>query len=111
MRKTAFKVVERMTTGELSHTETHRDLVKAIKQEAPGVDGRRIWNVLSYIIHLLKAHSCRKKLLWRNCFSLVGVHGKGSQRQLEYHPEVCDLCTERVECLGDKHVRDYLDRY
>lgn len=111
LRLVVYKVVERMTTGELSRVELHRDLVQAIKREAPGVNGRKVWSTLTYIIHLLKMDSCRKKLLWRNCFSLVGVHGKGSRRQLEYHPEVCDSCEDRIKCLEDEPVRNYIERW
>lgn len=110
LRWVVYKVVMRMTTGELSRTELHNTLVKAAKREAPGVSGRKVWSTLTYVIHLLKTGSCRRQLLWRNCFSLVGVHGKGSKRQLEYHPEKCDNCEERVECLADKPVHHYLDR-
>lgn len=106
----ALKVIERMKSGELPNVVKHQDLVTAIKQEAPRVDGRRAWNALMYVYYLLRL-SCRKKLLWRNRFSLKGVHGKGSKRQLEYHREVCVDCLERVECLSEETVFSYLNRH
>lgn len=100
LHSVTLKVVERMKTGKLPDVMSHQDLVEIIKQEAPGVDGRSAWNALSNIIRLLVS-DCRRKLLWRNCFSLKGVHGKGSKRQLEYHREVCINCQERVACLEE----------
>ena len=98
LRGVVYKVVMRMVSGELSHAEEHRALVKAAKLEAPGVSGRKIWSSLTFIIYILKMR-CKHRLLWRNRFSLVGVHGKGSRRLLEYHPEACGSCDERLECM------------
>lgn len=102
----ALNIIERMTTGELPRVMFHQDLVKSIEREAQE-GGRRIWICLSYVIHLLVI-DCKKKLLWRNCFSLKGVHGKGSKRQLEYHPEHCENCMERINCITNETVRSRL---
>jgi len=100
LRGVVYKVVMRMVSGELSHAETHHAIVEAAKLEAPGISGRRIWSSLGYIIYMLKSR-CKNRLLWRNRFSLVGVHGKGSKRLLEYNPSACNDCEERLNCLVD----------
>ena len=109
LHKVVLDVVERMTAKRTTIAMTHKDLVIAIKQAAPGVDGRRAWSALTFVIHLLVL-DCMKKLLWRNRFSLKGVHGRGSKRQLEYHPEVCSSCVERVKCMSNETARHYIER-
>lgn len=99
LRGIVYNVVARMMTGKLSYAaETHRAIVGAVKLEAPEESGRRIWMTLTFVIHIL-VHQCKHRLLWRNRFSLVGVHGKGSRRLLEYRPEACSSCNDRLECL------------
>lgn len=102
LRGVVYEVVMRMVTGELSTVEMHHALVEAVKLEAPGISGCRIWKELNLIIYHLKMR-CKYRYLWRNRFSLVGVHGKGSKRQLEYHPESCGDCEERLECLTTEY--------
>jgi hypothetical protein len=106
LREIVFKIVDQMTTGELNTVESHRSLVKEIKQAAPGVDGRKAWNVLSYVIHL-NITSCELRHLWRNRFSKVGVHGKGSRRELVYNPDACGECGHRIECLTKQPYRGF----
>jgi hypothetical protein len=92
---TVQQVVRMMVDGKLPQIVSHADLVQEIVSRSPDpINGRNAWNLLSTVISSLRQCSA-----WKNCFSLVGVHGKGSRRQLEYHPEACDVCEKRLDCL------------